>query len=113
MKMEITTNPCDDKYRVGVDVTIVFENHTVGTFIGLINNFEYPHDKSGENYKRIVWLDEFVLEDFENHTTHTLKNFENAVEFYVLRDSHNKVLKQKRRLVDGSIDTCTIAYRWN
>lgn len=110
-----------------VTVTVTLDNgyeKVIDAFEGTID-YVAKEQKAGyqigsrlaENYKFIEWMQKYrvsyIPTPYAREEYAEFDSLEEAVRFYMTRDTNWKVLYQKRKLVDGTIDTNAVTYRWN
>lgn len=110
-----------------VTVTVTLDNgyeKVIDAFEGTID-YIAKEQKAGyqigsrlaENYKFIDWMQKYKVSyfptPFSDMWHEEFDSLEEAVKFFIDRETNWKVLYQKRKLVDGTEDTCVITYRWN
>lgn len=118
----ITKEPVNWGWKIGTDIKATTENRQADTFEGVIDyvayNVKAGHKLSNDQapYDIIEWLANYYVDDVDETQGQRIKNFDNfedAINYYFSLDSGHKVIYQRRKLSNGSMDSSVVSYRWN
>lgn len=117
----ITKTPVNWGWKIGTDINATTEKYNTGAFEGVIDYVAY-NEKAGHKisqekapYDVIEWLANYYVDDVlapQDQRIRNFDNFEDAINYYFSLESDYKVIYQRRKLSDGSIDSAVISYRW-